>query len=171
MKKKILIAAAALAVIVATSLTIMAATDSGTQSNPLVTLSYLNEQFAPQIKADLRAEIAAAEAELTKKLSDSLASGSAQPAAPGAGPVFSVVTLSRGQTVSCSIGAELLLRIGSASAVGGAPGLVDSTGGTTLAAGGALTANHLYMVTIEGNGIKADADSVKVMIRGGYTVT
>jgi hypothetical protein len=171
MKKKILIAAAALAVIVAASLTIMAATDSGTQSNPLVTLSYLNEQFAPQIKADLRAELAAAEAELAKKFSDSAASGTVQPAAPAAGTVFSVVTLSRGQTVSCAVGTELLLRIGSASAVGGAPGLVDSTGGTTLAAGGALTANHLYMVTIEGNGIKAGADSVKVMIRGGYTVT
>jgi hypothetical protein len=177
-KKKALIAvAAALGVAAATGLTILAATNSGGQSNPLITLSYLDNQFAPQIKSELRGEITAAAAELARKFEEAIASGAASGAAPPAAPapgdadVFAVVTLSRGQTAKCSVGTELLLRIGGAASVGEAPGLVDSTGGTTLADGGALSANHLYMVTIEGNGIKATTDTVKIMIRGEYSVT
>jgi hypothetical protein len=84
---------------------------------------------------------------------------------------FTLVTLSRGQTVSCAVGTELLLRIGTAQAAGAsAPALVDSTDGTTLTAGQALTANHMYMVTIQGNGFKATADTVKVLIRGDYLI-
>ncbi|MDR1298788.1 MAG: hypothetical protein LBJ84_00865 [Oscillospiraceae bacterium] len=175
-KKLLIAAAAALTVAAATGLTILAATNSGDQTNPLITLSYLNNQFAPQIKSELRGEIAAAEADLVKRFDDAVASGAAAPSVPdashaGGADVFAVVTLSRGQTVKCSIGAELLLRIGGAASVGEAPGLVDSTGGTTLAEGGELAVNHLYMVTIDGNGIKASSDTVKVMIRGDHTVT
>jgi hypothetical protein len=172
-KKPLIAVGLALAACVATSLTILAATDSGTQSNPLVTMSYLNEKFAPQIKSDLQSELEAAKKELEKRFDDSVTSGTPGAASPevGEADVFSVVTLSRGQSVKCSVGVELLLRIGTAAAVGESPGLVDSTGGSTLAAGGALTANHLYMVTIEGNGFKATADTVKVMIRGSYTIT
>lgn len=175
-RKLLLAAAAAVAVAAATGLTILAATNSGDQTNPLITLSYLNNQFAPQIKSELRGEIAAAETELTKRFNETVTSGAASPASPAApdsegAEAFAVVTLSRGQTVKCSVGAELLLRIGGAASVGEAPGLVDSTGGTTLADGGDLAVNHLYMVTIDGNGIKASSDTVKVMIRGDYAVT
>jgi hypothetical protein len=45
------------------------------------------------------------------------------------------------------------------------------TGGGTLNSGGSLTANHLYLVTIEGGGLKATASTVMVLIRGPYTVS
>jgi hypothetical protein len=172
-KKPLIAIALALAACVVTSLTILAATDSGTQSNPLVTLSYLNEKFAPQIKSELQGELETAKKELEKRLDESVTSGTPGAATPevSEADVFSVVTLSRGQSVKCSVGVELLLRIGTAAAAGETPGLVDSTGGSTLAAGGALTVNHLYMVTIEGNGLKATSDTVKVMIRGSYAIT
>jgi formylmethanofuran:tetrahydromethanopterin formyltransferase len=119
--------------------------------------------------------VAAAEASLAKRFDDRVSAGVSPPvsgdATPDGAEVFAVVTLSRNQTVKCSIGAELLLRIGTAAVVGETPGLVDSTDGATLPGGGDMLVNHLYMVTIEGNGLKATSDTVKVMIRGTYTVS
>jgi hypothetical protein len=79
------------------------------------------------------------------------------------------VTLNKGQTLTCGIGAEILLRTGTATGAGSAPALVDSTTGSTLSSGGAVTANHMYMVSIQGNGLKATS-SVKVMVRGSYVI-
>ena len=50
------------------------------------------------------------------------------------------------------------------------PGLVDSTDGSTLASGGALQPNHLYLITADGRGLKATADAT-VMVRGSYTIS
>ena len=36
--------------------------------------------------------------------------------------------------------------------------------------GGALAANHLYMMTIEGRGVKAGSDTTKLLVRGSYTI-
>ena len=41
---------------------------------------------------------------------------------------------------------------------------------TTLNDGGSLAVNHLYMATIEGRSVTADSDTVKVLVRGGYTI-
>ena len=43
------------------------------------------------------------------------------------------------------------------------------TAGTTLANGGTLAANHLYLATIEGRGIYA-ATAVTILVRGDYTI-
>ena len=66
---------------------------------------------------------------------------------------------------------ELLLRSGTATCVSdSSPGLVDMTDGATLANGGALKANHLYLATIEGRGVRAST-AVTIMVRGEYTVS
>ena len=62
------------------------------------------------------------------------------------------------------------LRSGTATCVSDtSPGLVDMTAGTTLAGGGALTANHLYLATIEGRGVKAST-AVTLLVRGTYSI-
>jgi hypothetical protein len=48
---------------------------------------------------------------------------------------------------------------------------VDTTAGGCLDSGGSLSANHLYLVTIDGGGLKATASTVKVLARGSYTVS
>jgi hypothetical protein len=108
-------------------------------------------------------------AELERQLQENQGSGA--PAAPSAADRFSVVTLRRGQTLTCSVGAEVMLRIGSATGVGTAPALVNYTTGDTLSSGSALTANHMYLVTIEGNGVRATTDNVRVLVRGSYTIS
>jgi len=175
-REKILIA---LCVLLATALvvglTTLAATSYGTQSDPLVTLSYLNDTVKPAIESALDSKISSASSSLTSSFDTKTAeyeSKLASIAGGGSGGSgFSVISLSAGQTVTCQVGTEIMLRIGSVSSAGpDAPRLIDETGGGEVAyAGTALVKNHMYMVTIAGNGVTA-ASSAKVLIRGTYTV-
>jgi len=157
------------------------AADAGSQQDPLVTLSYLNDTYLPSVLAQVDEKLAARDTELTRKLAEQIrqmeeklaaryGSGTGN-AASGVASVFSVVTLSKGQTLQGQIGCEVMLRVGTAVCVADtAPGLVDTTGATTINGGAALVKNHLYMMTIEGRGVKATADTVKVLVRGAYTI-
>lgn len=176
LKKKILISLGVLvAVAFISGASILAVTTLGTTSDPLITLSYLTGQLKPQVMSDVSASISAAEASLAPSLDakvnsfksdiDTKLSGS------GASQTgFVLVTLSKGQTVNCAVGSELLLRIGTATAAGSTPALVDTTTGSTLSSGGALAANHMYLVSIQGNGLTATATTVKVLIKGSYSI-
>ena len=158
----------------------LAAGQQGSQADPLVTLSYLNQKATPSILAQVDAKITAREAELNQQLSSvvdgyvkeieaKLSGNSAGQPSTGSS-AYQVVNLSAGQTITGGEACEFLLRSGTATCVSDtAPGLVDMTAGTTLANGGALAANHLYLATIEGRGIKAATD-VTLMVRGDYTI-
>ena len=145
-RKRTFIALAALVLVLAAVVTAYAVSSYGTQSDPLITKSYLDEVLQPQLLE-----------EFDGMLSD--------------GADFRVVTLQNGQTLSAEVGCEVMLRIGSASASGpDSPVLVDTTSGTTLENGGAMEKNHLYMITIVSNGLKATADGTKVLVSGSYTI-
>ena len=152
----------------------LASASPGTASDPFITLSYLTDVFKPQ----LMGEVKTIEQEITQsfntRISEIVAQiGSGQGSSPAASEPagFSVVTLSRGQTLVCSIGVEVMLRIGTATVTGSTPGLIDYTTGAALASGSSLTTNHMYLVTIEGNGLTATADTVRVLVRGDYRVS
>ncbi len=160
----------------------LAAGGQGSQSDPLVTLSYLTEQTTPAILSQVDSMVDERAAELRQQLSDVVdryvreaeeaasASGGAAVQPDSGGAAYEVVELSAGQTVIGSAACEFLLRSGTALCVSdSSPGLVDTTAGTTLGNGGALTANHLYLATIEGRGIYAST-AVTIMVRGDYTV-
>ena len=49
-------------------------------------------------------------------------------------------------------------------------GLIDTTSGGVLGTGAALSQNHLYMVTIAPRWITASSATVKVLVRGPYTI-
>ena len=176
MKRKIIIWIVLLAAAVLISgATILALAAPGTQTDPFITLSYLTNIFKPQVMAD----VDKIGQEMTQKIDEQIgeiearlesSQGSAS-ITPGAADKFTVVSLSRGQSLTCSVGAEIMLRIGTATGSGSEPALVDYTDGETLSSGTALKANHMYLVTIEGNGVKATADLVRVLVRGGYKVT
>lgn len=177
-KKRALIGLAVLVgVAFVSTVSILAVTGLGGQNDPLVTLGYLTNKFKPavleEVDRKVEAERARLEAEFDKKIAEY--ERAVQDAASGTGvdvEMFELVTLSNGQTMTCSVGTELLLRIGTAQGAGSsAPALVNSTAGTTLSAGGALAVNNMYMVTIEGNGIKATAGTVKLLVRGDYRIS
>ena len=159
-----------------------AAGGQGSQSDPLVTLSYLTQQTTPAILSQVDSMVDEREAELRQQLSavvdryvreveDALASSGGTTTRPGTGGAsYEVVNLSAGQTIVGSAACEFLLRSGTAVCVSDtSPGLVDMTAGTTLAGGAALTANHLYLATIEGRGVTAST-AVTIMVRGDYTI-
>ena len=176
-KRKLVIAVGVLlAVALVAGLTGLATGVYGSQSDPLVTLSYLNQSVMPAVMTELDTMIDQKASEMTADFDAKLDAFKAQVSLPAPGTdddsqSFSVVSLTNGQTLVCSVGTEIMLRIGTAVSAGpDVPRLIDETTGSSVnSAGTALVKNHMYMVTINGNGIKATSN-VKVLIRGSYTI-
>jgi len=176
MKNKLITGLVFLAVITLVSgVTILALASPGTPEDPLISLSYLTSIFMPRVMED----VTRVEQELTRNFNEQIAALEAQlqasqsgaPAAPDPADVFTVVTLRRNQSLTCSVGTEIMLRVGTANGFGTAPALVNYTTGNTLSSGTALTVNHMYLITIEGNGVTATADNVRVLVRGTYSIS
>lgn len=151
----------------------------GTESDPLITLSYLNTTATPAILEQVEGKVETYGKSLaeqfdkaieayTKQMDETLAGQKEQPASAS----YAVVTLKKGQVLNMEIGCEVMLRIGTAACVTpSSPGLIDMTDGSTLNNDKPLVVNHLYMATITGRGVKATANTTKVLVRGGYTIT
>lgn len=163
------------------SITVAATGTAGSSSDPLVTLSYLNDTFLKDLLVKVDEKVSARDAALKKELSAQVEAdvkkleqsyGGSQSGSGGTQTAgFTVVTLSSGQTLSGGIGCEVMLRVGTATVVAASsPGLVDSTDGTTLDGGKSLVKNHLYMMTIEDRGVRAASATTKLLVRGSYTV-
>ena len=142
-KKKMRMILIALAVLLLAGAGVYAATSYGSESDPLITKSYLDKVLQPQLEAELDAALGESE--------------------PGE---FDELKLGAGQSVLCGAGGELLLRSGSAKSVGS---LADTTGGGSVSAGAAITANHLYMAAENGGGLTASANAV-VLVSGSYSL-
>ena len=157
---------AAAAVCVCLLFTAAYAAGAGSANDPLVTLSYLNNTFSQKVQTMVNDTVDARKAEMEQALAKVLGQGG-----NGSGNVFTVVTLSKGQTLVGDVGCEVMLRIGTAvCGTSDSVGLIDTTSGSNLGSGGALAANHLYMVTISTRSVTATSPTVKVLARGPYTV-
>ena len=136
---------------------------AGGSDDPLVTLSYLNETFLGEILNKVDEKIAARNSQIVQQLGGTMGSSTSS--------TFTVVTLTSGQVLTGEIGCEVMLRVGAAVCVASSsPGLIDETTAGTLNNGGALAQNHLYMMTIEGRGVKATAATTKLLVRGSYSI-
>ena len=154
-----------LALSMTVNVTASLAAEAGSSQDPLVTLSYLNDTFLGQIMDQVDAKIAQRNSQIAQQLGGQAGTGTATAA------TFTVVTLSSGQTLTGDIGCEVMLRVGTASCVApSSPGLIDESAGTTLSGGGALVQNHLYMMTVEGRGVRATAATTKLLVRGSYSI-
>lgn len=171
MKRKITVAALLVALVLTTAgVTALAVGTYGSRTDPLVTLSYINETVIPALTEQFEATVEEKAAALSQEFQSRLAEKGGSSA--GEEEHFRVVTLSRGQTLRCAVGTELMLRVGTATAAGpDAPRLVDETTGEDISAAGTeLVKNHMYLVTIVDNGLSATAATTKVLVRGTYTV-
>ena len=157
------------------------AADVGSQGDPLITLSYLNETFLGQIltkvdeklatrntalKTELESKIIETERELLLQLG-----GSVGDETGGTAVSFTAVNLTAGQTLYGGAGCEVMLRSGNATCFSegkSTPGLVDTTDGKTINHGTALVQNHLYMMP-DTRGVTASSDAL-VLVRGDYTI-
>ena len=130
----------------------LAAGTQGTQSDPLVTLSYLNEKLLPDILKQMDQKVEKGTEELREELKES---GQA---------VFRSAEVDKGKTVTLAAGTQFLLRSGAASCT---DGLIDLTTGEGV--WGELALNHLYIAT--GDGLKVSVvEKATVMVLGSDTV-
>lgn len=141
----------------------LAVSGSGlTDSDPLISLSYLTGTYQQQIIAEMQKQITARSQELTDTLDQRIsdvrtAAGSSQ--APAS--THTTVNLTAGSSYTVPDGAEFLFLSGSAKATGA--GLTDTTLGQSVAASAALTENHLY---VAGTAVAIQSETaVKILIR------
>ena len=173
MKKMLKTAAAALCVCLLFTMAYAANASAGSASDPLVTLSYLNGTFTNQVKSMVDQTVNERRAEMEQSLKNILAGngGTITTTSSSGSGAFTVVTLTQGQTLVGDVGCEVMLRVGTATCGGNdSVGLIDTTSGGVLGGGQALTANHLYMVTIYPRTVVATAAMVKVLARGPYSI-
>lgn len=156
---------------------------NGDEKDPLVTLSYLEQTVLPSLVDQVEEQTAAHQKELDKTFQADIdqykkdvealmeqSSGSG--AESGDSASYTLVTLTKDQTMSLEVGCEVMLRVGSIKVnCGTNPALVDISTGGTINKGTSLTKNHLYMSTIPDRTLTPTADTVKLLVRGGYSVT
>ncbi len=167
----IILLAAALALGAAALAVDVSSAAAGTEEDPLVTLSYLNEVFTTRVTELFHQELEEKQEALQGALEERVSALEALEPGEGGSADYVVETLYDGQTLVCQRGAELLLRVGEASVLASdTPGLVDTSTTGELNDGEALVKNHLYMVTINGHGVRASG-TVKIVVRGSYTIS
>lgn len=151
--------------------TVAAFAAAGDQTDPLVTLSYLNQTAIPQIVKQVEEKTSAKQRELQQQLAAQISQYLQQEgSASGGSASYTLVSMMGGQTMSLGVGCELLPRIGTVTVKANtAPALIDLTTGGTIDSGAALTRNHLYMATIADRTLTASGD-VKLLVRGNYTI-
>lgn len=157
------------------------AASAGSQGDPLVTLSYLNETFLGEVLKSVDEKLTSRDETLRKETAQSVEQaqrellgqlgGSTADSTGGTAASYTEVALADGQTLYGEAGCEVLLRRGSAKCVAAdqtTPGLVDTTSGGSINGGGALAENHLYLLPAA-RGIRASG-AVTLLVRGTYTI-
>lgn len=149
---------------------------TGDQSDPLISLSYLQQTVLPDILRQVEEKVAPQQTQLGTELSAQIAQyktdmqalvGSSSTGSDS----YTLVTLSKEQTMYLNLGCEVLLRVGSAKVnANSSPALIDMTSGSTISNGTSLTKNHLYMSTIADRTLTPTADTVKLLVRGSYSI-
>ena len=148
----------------------------GDENDPLITLSYLQQTVLPDILTQVEANTMQKQEQLTADLSAQITQYKTDMQAlvstgSTGSDSYTLVTLSAGQTMYLDVGCEMMLRVGSATVnAATSPALIDITTGGTINNGTSLTKNHLYMSTISDRTLIPTSDTVKLLVRGSYSV-
>jgi hypothetical protein len=145
----------------------------GSQEDPLVTQSYV-EQRNEQLKYFFEQkdqEIKSLVEQNSGRINELEEKINSLPQGGGNAGALEVVTLTAGQYLVGFAGTEIILRGGRATAVQSElGGLSDVTGARDIKQGEIIPANHLLLVPrSDGRGVKADTDCI-LMVRGQYSI-
>ena len=163
-KKRIIIIASVLCCLALIFPTVAMATEYLSENDPLVTLSYLKDIFAPSLKEEIKNELAP--------------SDTAEPEAPATVSMntgYAVVELSKDQKITSANGTvELIVRPGSsAQVISDIPdnGLSDISEMKEVLNGEEVGINHALIIPrSDGRGIVITSDKAYVLVRGDYIV-
>lgn len=145
MKKKLIIALVLVFALALAGAGVWAASNAGTESDPLVAMSYLTDELEPRLRR-----------EIDEAIEEAL--GGASAASGG----FVGEELSAG-ALRLSVGTELMCLSGGAYADGE---LVDLTAGGVLSTGEALAVNHLYLCAGRDTLLSGQGE---ILLRGEYS--
>ena len=145
MKKKLIIALVLVFALALAGAGVWAASNAGTESDPLVAMSYLTDELEPRLQR-----------EIDEAIEEAL--GGASAASGG----FVGEELSAG-ALRLSVGTELMCLSGGAYADGE---LVDLTAGGVISAGEALSVNHLYLCAGRDTLLSGQGE---ILLRGEYS--
>lgn len=195
MKRLVILAAAVLLMISAFSAG--ASGTAGSQSDPAITLSYIDDVFVPQVlsavgtkAADrIRPLYAAALSGMTGTYENRLGSIDKNAAAASVYNAvkekaaesvglrsfavrFAEITLKKGDVLTGDVGTGIILRAGSAQITGAAgKPVINITLGAEVFSGSAVAANARYMLCArDSTGITVLSDTARVAVDGAYTV-
>ena len=136
--------------------------DNITSTDPLISLSYLENVFKTQLLGEVQEtiddELGSIRTEMTRKINGIRNNTAGQ---SGASTTHNTQNISKNSAYSVSSGAEFLLISGSATVE--ESGLTDITTGEAVPAGSALVENHLYVAA--GKVILKSEESAKILIR------
>ena len=132
--------------VLAAGIGVYAATNYGTQSDPLIAQSYLDEVLGPRLRREFDAALDEAVGNLGSEAG-----------------AFESVSLTGG-SISCAAGTEVI-PLGSGAVATGT--MIDATAGGVVNAGEALSANHIYLAA-DALSISADCE---LMVRGSYSAS
>ncbi len=138
----------AVLILIIGSVTAYAAAAAGSESDPLVTKSYVDAEIA--------------------KVKNNQGS---QGTTGGSTGTYEVVHLQAGDKILGGEGTEIILRSGEAKAIdNGSNGISDLTAGAELWSGNSLKPNHVILVPrADGRGVSVTTEAY-FMIRGSYTI-
>ena len=121
----------------------------GTNDDPLVSLSYVNEVLMPQFKSYVDAQVQ-----------------------QNSGSSFQVIDVRRGQRIIGVQGTEFMLSMGNAKIIATHNGgIADATLGVDLPQNTPMPANHLLIVPFnDGRGVLMETDGI-LLIKGTYTIS
>ena len=122
----------------------MAAGANLTDSDPLISLSYLTGKFRTAILGDVQKAANDSVQKLQQQIDARAAQLAVSDSTPTASATHQTVSINAGETLQIKQGSELLFLSGGATANGS---LNDATAGNTVSSGGALIVNHLYLAT------------------------
>ncbi len=124
----------------------------GSDEDPLISLSYINEVLMPEIKAYIDEKIA------------TITGGDSN-------NTFELVNMTAGQQLIGDKGCEIILRQGTGTIIATQKGgIADSTQGIDLANGTAVPSNHLLIIPFDdGRGINMTTNGI-LMVKGTYSL-
>lgn len=146
--------------LIVSSISVFANTD-----DPVVSLSYLSEIFAPNFKNEIKTEI---KAELSKENKNSQ---NTSVETISNIPKFEVAVIPKGKTFVGEESCEFILRSGSAiSVISSQGGLCDTTAGRDIGKNEEIPSNHLIIIPRnDKRGFVANEDVI-IMVRGEYSI-
>jgi len=149
------------------------ASDPGSSSDPLISLSYFEDKIE-SLKTTLLDELTTSFSEKFNELKKDVDKTLKEVAENGvsSSSEFKLITLGEGETIICESGTEIIVRSGKSTVItseNSSGGISDITAGKDLINGEEITNNHLLIIPkTDGRGIKAKITGA-VMIKGKYT--